>query len=69
MKTKKTLTLEIGITVGEIKELVIKHLAETHEEYKKISDATTKPIINFESSITNGTDVFVGCLVTITKVK
>ena len=66
MKTKKTLTVEIGITAEEIKELVIKHLAETHEEFKKISDATTKPIINFE--ISNG-DIFVGCLVSITKVK
>lgn len=69
MKTKKTLLVEIGITAEEIKELVIKHLAETHEEFKKISDATTKPIINFEISETNDTEIFVGCHVSITKVK
>lgn len=68
MKTNKTLTLEIEVTPQEIQELVLKYVAENHEEFKKINDKDA--VIKSQAILSsNQPSDFNGYYVSITKYK
>lgn len=69
MKTKKTLTIEIGITTQEVNDIIIKHLLENNEEFAKIYDSESKPKFDFEMNDSNNELKVIGCVVSLTKTK